>query len=286
MTMWKSKPEIAYELKLLQFRPDVTSEETLNIGVVAFSPESQEFRFRITHRYNRLTSAFPNLDGPGFRRMSGALATRCREVSRGFDSDKLGLFRGQTLEDITSQVIVPGSSNFSWSSMRLGVCEELESRVQEVYEEYVGRMEQPVVRDRTDDHALWRKISTVPRVSAILQEIQSAVELSTDLYSHEFDAGWMNGTQQVVEAISLDYLDAYEMLEKAVKCSGVLGVLRESNNFMFTAIVTDRPEGSHGIKYDQAIQQLERIPNIREVIPESSAERFGMLVEQDLRSHR
>ena len=279
------KELITYELALLQFRPNVTSEELLNVGVVALSPITNQFEYRITERYGRLKAAYPDLDGPAFRKLSRGISAQCRRLNRELVADRLRVFGEQSLVEMANRVVTEGSSNFAWSSVRFGACSDLKNRVHEVFHEYVGRMEEKDPRDRIDNTVLWSTVAEHPRVKAVLEAIDKPTPLETDNYSHTFRGSWMNGHLQVVEPISLDYVNSKEMLEQAVKWHGIVKVLENRNDFRLTALVTNRPDGLPGEKYDQAVELLSSINLVRAVIPASEAERFGALVEQDLRTH-
>jgi hypothetical protein len=281
---------IAYELALLQFRPDATSEEAVNIGVVAVAPDTRQIGFRITDRYGRIRSLYPDLDGYAFKRLCRALEMKFRVLANQAQLDRQRLEglqhfsqAGFDIHSITSGAVSPTSNNFGWSSTRFGICHDLQDRVDQVFHEYVGRLESREPRVRKDSEALWKSVIEHPEVREIVPKIVEPKELSAGRFSHMFRGSWMNGRVQVVEAITLDYADPQDMLNRAVHWLGITSTLAEQNEYQMTAVVTDRPPDRAAAElYDEAVSRLQDNRWIRRVIPESRAQELAEIVEQDL----
>jgi hypothetical protein len=279
--------QVDYELALLQFRPVVSSEERINIGVVLYSPTTSEVASRLSDRYGRLTALFPRLDGSSYRTMVRHLQSRLREVAGpNRDGRQRRLTIGVTnIDSLLNHVIRSPSANFSWSTIRYGVCEDLELRKEELFEEYVSQFETARQRERVDDKVLWESVKQTAAFQEIAPELDDSITISTTDYTYTFRAGWMNGVRQVVEPISLDYVKPADMVEEANKWRGRLEELKRTNEFLMTAIITEPPANGARHKYDQATSILRRASQIRGVFTRSQVPDFASLVKADIEGH-
>lgn len=276
---------VSYELAMLQFRPDVTSEELVNIGVVAYSSELLELSMVTTERYGRLKSVYTDLDGVAFRSLVRGARARASAVSKELRKDRLALDgRPDSITDLLGRIVPPGSANFAWSTVRYGVCQDLDLRAREVFDEYIGRHEQPGVRERVDDERLWKQVVESPELEAVLPHVNKPLEVSSQDYSYRFRASWMNGHLQLAEPISLDYVNPGGMVEQAVRWNGIVHLLSKENEFDLTAIVTDPPRGDRQAiqKYNTATSLLLKTEHVRAVIPASDMGQLEQIIKTDL----
>lgn len=287
--MTETRTLLPYEIALLQFRADVTSEEFVNVGVAGFSPEvGLEIAF--SERYGRLKALYGDLDGAAFRRLVRGLRKRANRAREDARRDRLRLNGSDgSIHPILDQVVPPGSGNFSWSSIRPGVCVDLRERVEEVFYEYIGRHAGQGMRERVDDERLWRLVSEDPALKAVLAKVTKPRELrAPDDVSHRFRASWMNGRLQLAEPISLDYANPSGMVEEAVRWNGLLSLLSSAHDFGLTAIVTDPPEGDRqaAAKYEAATKVLGKAPAVRAVIPRSKISGLTNIILEDVHAAR
>jgi hypothetical protein len=271
-----------YRLSLLQLVPHSSAEERLNIGVAIFSPDTGEFACRVTTRARRATAAFPSLPPDGVRRILSTLSNRCQELSRRRHDTPELLPRFKALEDGLNALVLPHNQSLRWTSPRSGVCEDLSIRLDQVYEEHVGRFEITGERERVDDDGLWFLATKSEAMTPVLPRIKPMV-VASDLYQYEFRAAWQNGTVQLLEPISLDYSRGQEIVEKANTWAGRLVALAHSGEqFRMTALITNAPEDSERLKkYDAAVKILRACDRIREVLPVQHTEAIAKLVLAD-----
>ncbi len=275
------KSAAPYELALLQFRPDVTSEELLNVGVVGFGPRTGEFHSRITERYSRLKAVYPNLNGSAYRAMAYALQSKATSLGKSGENGQPRLLDNPNSIEQILQELLPLEGNFRWSAVRYGVCPDLAERVDEVFGDYVAKHEQ-TGRDRIDDDRLWKGVNESAAMRRVAHHVDKPKVISAQGFTHTFRASWVNGTTQVAEPISLDYVTPSGMVEQAVHWKGIIGVLAEAQDFRLTAIVTDPPTDDSLAKYNAATALLLSDARVRAVIPASDADRLAQMVREDL----
>lgn len=277
--------DVAFELALLQFTYDPSSEERVNVGVVAYSPTTGEIVSRFSERYGALKFFYPSLSGSSYRSILRNLSARARTVAKtGSRGKQLALDRPEGVDAILQQIAPAGSMNFAWSSVRYGICRSIRQKVDETFGEFVGLRESRGARERRDDEAVWRRVTSEPTFEEVTRSLRTDVEVSTQDYRYVFRAGWRNGRLHVVEPISLDYVDPGDMVEEATRWRGRLDELSIGNDFLMTAILSDPPVSASRRQYDQANHVLERDPRIRAIFRESQVQEFVNLVKSDLAS--
>jgi hypothetical protein len=74
----------------------------------------------------------------------------------------------------------------------------------------------------------------------------------------------MNGVHQVMEPISLDYLSAGEVIEKATSWSGRLFNLAKGQPFQFTGVIGAPDRDDLRDAYKRAVAILAGAPNVRQ----------------------
>lgn len=103
-------------------------------------------------------------------------------------------------------------------------------------------------------------------------------------YEHTFPVGWMNGKRQVLEAVSFDYLNAKEVLDKATQWSGRLFNL-DAEDFQMTSVVARPTSPELASAYEHAIAILRATPKMRAVVPEEEAALILDSIRRDLAAH-
>jgi len=280
-----------YEYALVQFRPVVSSEERVNIGLALYAPATGQFAWRVSDHYGRLTSLFPDLQGGGYRRMVRHLIAAFQSVagSAGTAANAQQLEPSKSLSDILNRILPPTVSNFGCSPLRWGFTADIAERADQLFDEYVLSLEEHKPRERVDDRTLWEAVRKRPSIQSLEPKLEGEVTLRTPRFEYTFPVAWHNGHRQVAQPISLDYIYPAQMVDEANKWTGRLVELRREHDFEMTAIVTDAPtEGaSSKRKYDQAIEILTLADGVRKVIPQSQADALAELIKKDLHSlHR
>lgn len=115
------------------------------------------------------------------------------------------------------------------------------------------------------------------------QEVDRGVQVRGRNYEHTFPVGWMNGKRQVLEAVSFDYLNAADVLDKATQWSGRLLNL-DAEDFEMTSVVSPPSSLELEPAYAKALAILRSAPRMRVVLPEKEAERLVEWIRRDIES--
>ena len=276
---------VLFQAAFLQFVPHGASAERVNLGVVAYSPQTRELAFRFLNRFARIGASWPSVDVARLRELVAHLSARASWIAR---HGRGGLSQPDaepTIETLLHGIIPEGSLNFVWSPILRGVAPSVRRAVDEVYRQQVEHWAPVAKKQRRDDADLWRDFTGHESFRPIASVIGPGVQLSGPDYSYRFKTGWQNGRQQVAEPISLDYVNPSEAVEKASLWAGRLFALQAGpTDFSLTPIVTEPPAGNRKL-YDQAVRILEKAPRVRLVLRESQVAHFVGIVRGDLDEH-
>lgn len=272
---------IPYTFVVLRYVHDVGAGEFANVGVVAWSDRTG-LHFRVSDRYSRLSKFFADFDGLSYRRVIKHVEDRLR--AEGADIRQADLLRAAP-SDLISLVhgIVPrDDSALQWSPIMGGVTEDLDQRVDELFEELVLRHETKLSRERRDEQSIQRSVDHALTRAGVLGRLRRDVEVAGEDYEYSFYAGWSNGKLQVLEPISLDFVNPADMVEKANTWSGRLYNLARRTDFACTAIVARPTEEASIRRLDRAMAILRHAPAVRAVIPEEDMQALVDRIQQDL----
>jgi hypothetical protein len=268
-----------YQFATLRYIHNVGAAEFVNVGVVMWCPADGRFLYELNDRYGRLSGFFKSgFDGASFRSGLRLLRSKLERLASQHSGQTL-FDRDKELQAYLDWVLPEDSSCFQWSEVMAGIASDLNGRLNQLFAELVERHEARGARQRRDEMEVWTG-------QGLLARIDTQVEVKAPSFSYQFRAGWMNGVQQVLEPISLDYLAKSEVIDKANSwCGRLLNLSKSEHAFQFTAVVSkpDRPELQ--ATFEQALRMLREAPQVRRILQEEEVPEFLPLIEKDLAGH-
>jgi DUF3037 family protein len=281
-----------YEYALLRYRHSPSSGERVNIGVVMWVRAERLLRYQVQERYRRLSSFFQDaFDGTAYRQSVRHLLSRFEAVNSSFGVPfqlEISKRMPGELADILKLLVRDPDSCFQWSSIRSGVTSDPAARLQKLFAEFVLRYEDTSTRGRRDAAAIWSGVESRLMSNSLIGpgKMETGIKLAgAHGYSWTFRTGWQNGTRQVLEPVSFDYLDAKRIVEKANTWLGRLQSLSKVSQFQMTAVVAPPQREDLLRAYRRAVSILGDSPEIRKVVPENHIDEFVPTIEEDLRRH-
>lgn len=278
-----------YELKLLQFVPDLTSQERINIGVVAFDRVARQLVFRISSSPKRVYSLWPEVERKPFRNLIRMLINRCESVSKQLQQDQLRIFGDGDLDQIASRIVTPGNSNFLWTPTRYGECENVKARVDSLYTRYVDRRVvqvettlDGVFSNKVSEDKVWGQITSIQRVKQVIDRCDGPGMVESDADVFEYRAKWTNGVVHLADVVALDHANSWQLRNRVRSWCGVAQEVLRDDKYHTVVVVTDRPTGELVDAYDRAMRMLHNHPSVSRVIPQSKPDEFAAAVEETL----
>ena len=293
----------SYQYAILRYRQNAMSDERVNIGVVLWIPSERRLLWSVTDYYRRLSVFFKgDFDGQTYRQMIRHLRSRLqRESSRVASSVQLAIgeprsnvMRSPRTDSVTREdrsgfgqilrAILPDpDSSFQWSVVMSGRHARPDTRLDALFQEFVLKYDERVIRPRRDDDAIGDAIDNRLRNRHLVERLESAVVVRGEHdYQWVFRRGWHNGMRQVMQPISFDYEQAYDVVEKATHWRGRLITLAQASQFQMTGVVAPPSDPSLTDSYHRALAILSSQPNVRKLVPENELDDFLPEIERDL----
>ena len=200
-------------------------------------------------------------------------------------SEKGGLFAAEPhcLENLLGQIVPLDNNCFRWSSVRPGLCQNVEQRLEQLATELLGtksstreRKPKPQRRSRNDFQAQVQGWLT----DAGLAEVVKAEEVDGETDHYTFPFCWINGKKNVLDVLSLEVDSAEDMSQRAFAWRGRMDDLRKKGLDLAIHSVVTKPgstaEQDATVGYQQAVKILQKSPMVKTV---RSEDRFDEIVE-------
>lgn len=273
-----------YEFALLRYLPDPAAGEFANVGVVLLDVDNARLFARLSGKQKRISDFFGDMASNAYRAMVRQLERGLQAANDDLTQPQLFDASGPSLDLILRRLLSEDESCMVASPVMSGVEEDPERRIGELFEEFVTRYEVSSERRRRDEGDMKRDIDRQLLRTGLIHRIAPR-EIRSAHFQFNFQYGWQNGRLQVMEPISLDLLDPYDIRDKAAKWSGRLLSLSHGADFRFTALLAKPTSEQLAGAVDDAVAILRVAPNIRDVIVDEDITKAMDIIRQDTEPH-
>lgn len=248
-----------YEYTLIKYVHHEASGESVNVGLAILAPEKRLFRVQFNTRYGRISQFFQDaFDGNHYRNMVRSLSERFNALSEAYRG-KEGMFPTiQGLPDhlagLMTLVLPEDSTAFRWGPICGGIVADVDSRLPEIFKQFVTRHERPIRQGRQESQ-IWSDFERTLRDRRPGRSLQPR-KLGTEDYTYEFQGSYTNGILNVLEPVSLDLQSGSSIVEKANSWVGRLVTLKRGIDFSFNAILAPPAEKKLRPDFDRARRLL------------------------------
>lgn len=270
-----------YEFALVRYLHDPVGGEFANVGVVLFDADARRLYVMATDRIRRFSEFFREVDGVAFRAMTRALERSLREVDARLQQGDLVSPAPETLEEILNLVLPSDGSAIQASPIMFGVHEAPEQRLEEIFGEFVGRLEQTAGRARRTEDLVRRDFDDRIVQAGLLERVQFGYAVQAANYRFDFHTAWRNGKPQVLQSISFDLVEGRSIIDKAVDWSGRLFTLSQGSEFRFNGLIAPPSDSKLTDDFRQALAILKGAPNVRHVFLESEVADVLRTIQED-----
>jgi AcrR family transcriptional regulator len=139
-----------YSFSVLRYVHDPVTQEFVNIGVAVYSGEAGFLRAMCTTHYARITRMFAKIDGNHFRQLTHYVQDKISEIGLSLPS-ALPFEPRLTIEHLLARVLPPDDSSVQFSHAGVGLTDDLEKTVAELFDRYVNRYASPAESRGRDD---------------------------------------------------------------------------------------------------------------------------------------
>lgn len=132
-----------FHYAILRYQHSITVGELVNVGVVVLSLADNLFRFRLNHRFGRLSNLYPGFDGRGYRRIVDIIGRKWKSVEERLASgqEDFTMPKPTTIHELQKLLLPSEEHVFVWSEPMGGLTDNLETRLDELMKEFVTGFE-------------------------------------------------------------------------------------------------------------------------------------------------
>jgi Protein of unknown function (DUF3037) len=273
-----------YQYAILRYVNNLSSGEFVNIGLLMWLPNDCKMIYRINHRYRRVSEFFYPFDSSGYQQMMYRVKQRCLQIQKEVNEDNYNLFikKPTHILEILDRIITEDSTCFQWSEISSGGVINPASRFEQLALEFVERHEKHTDRERQTESKILQNVEARIEACGLTRYLKENMPIVSRNYSYTFRLGWNNHVTQVLEPITFDYVNASDVVEKAITWSGRLANLANSEEFQMTGVIAPPANNTWLNEYKRAIEILKEAPKIRELITETDFDDFIPKIKRDM----
>ena len=281
----KSETKIGYTV--LRYVHDIVTQEFVNIGVLAYAPDSRQLKLKCSDHLRRVHAFFPDADS---KRLSGLI----RHVQDAFDTYGCRLADVASSESLpaevmkaASRVLPSDSSALQWSAPAGGYDESLNVALNKAFDRYVRSHEPSAHAKRS------RGISAVLKPFKLELQTQGVLEhikrqrIKGAYETYDFAYTWKNHVYHCYEAVNLDLRDHKQVEARAMEWVGRATDLAESAEELRLYLLLAEPV-SRGLRnaYEDTAQGMKGLlPSSAKVVEQSEILEFTRLEANLIKKH-
>lgn len=279
----------AFSYCLLRYVHDPVAQEAMNIGVLVYSPAARFLGATFEYRYERLSGAFSDFDGEGFRRTLRAFDAALDEIRDHLFSPFL---QPTQLPDDAGQIarkLWPDQGlSYRFAESGAGLSGDLPATAADLFQRFVASQNERTTDERRTDEEVWADYRH--RLSGtVLREVLQPKTFSTADIAVRFDYAFKNERWHVLRPLSLDYARSGSIRRRASEVLGECVALSENDELRegkLYLLLGAPTQAEHLDAYQHAKRILDRqIPIGHEIIEERDAEKLIVHLDGIAREH-
>jgi hypothetical protein len=279
----------SFTYSVLRYIHDPAAGEAMNIGIVVYSPDGHYLNCRFEYRYERLSNAFSDFDGEGFRRTLRAFDTDIDDLRHSLFG---GMLRPSDVPSdagsIARRFWADQGLSLRASEPRSGLSTNLEETTYDLFFRFVTSQNERTVDERRTDEEVWASYRS--RLSGtLLTNLLRPRIFATENIEVRFDYAFKNERWHVLRPLSLDFARATSITRKASEFLGECVALSDNEElrggrlYLLLGAPTNL---EYTDTYQHAKRTLERyIPFGHELVEERDAERLIAQLDEIARVH-
>lgn len=269
----------SYIYSVLQYKHSEYTGEAVNIGVLLFWPETNQFIFDYSKNLSRIKHLYLNFSDKIIIEYLRIIDSRCQKLNK---SDFLFLeddLAGEFSEFINDYIFGKSSNalQFSKPVKSLNYFDDPFKVIKNLLENHYIQTEQKketkVHRETILLKKYVRNLSElgVDKIYGIDKKLRKNVIIRNEMGNEfKFDLGWQNGSFNLVRSINFDLNDQKYIAEKAYKNFGLftdLGNEAIENNYRYDLLLITPTNREFYKDYDHAFKLLANLDNVK-LVPE------------------
>jgi hypothetical protein len=269
---------------VLRYVYDQVTQEFVNVGIVAYSPESRQLRAYATQQYSRVSDLFDMVDGVRLRHtlrfIQDSVNARSLQLA-----EELEFRPSADLHEILNKILPIDDSSLRFDKAGAGLADNFEETAKKLFVRYVERYSHSASNQRRDDNEVWKSFRTSLDRKDVTRHLVPK-RIVAKYFDYEFERSWKNGVWHIYEPLSFDLLDAHSMAEKANRWVGRATGLADSDDEFELHFLLGAPSDP---RLETAFRKAENLLNKMTVkhqfVRESEAEQFASALAMEIDHH-
>jgi hypothetical protein len=233
--------------------------------------------------YGSISRMFTKIDGEKFRQLTRYIQNEFQQI--GHDMLDSLPFSSHSLETLISRVLPPNDSAFQFSQPGLGLSDDLDKTLSELFDRFAQKYTLSLESTRRDDEDVWKVYRQPLERRHVAAKLVPKTIGARD-YEYDFQHSWKNNLWHVYEPISLDLVDPQSIVDKANRWVGRATSLIESKDAWVMHVLLGEPQDSKmRTAFVKAQNILHKMPGEHEFVRENEAEAFAESVAREIRAH-
>jgi len=275
-----------YTFSVLRYVHDIVTGEFVNIGIVLFAPKGNFLSAICTSKYRRLSGMFGSVNGEHIRSMSKYMQARLEEEGERIQEELLFEQMPKSVRCFAEKILPADDSSFQFSEEAGGLTLNPEKTLEELYDRYVERYSQKIVRASRTDEEVWRSFKKPLEERRVFANLVSHQIIGKN-YDYEFSYGWQNGKWNLYEPVSFDLVEKGKIIDKAHVWFGKATSLAEGGEPFKLHLLLGAPS-NNSLRPDfvKAQNILAKIECEHAVITEDQADEFAEKLKTEIDEYR
>jgi hypothetical protein len=275
-----------YTYSVIRYMHDPSAGESMNVGVLLYSPDASFLDVNVMFQYQRLSDAFAGFDGEGYRKTLRSLADAVDVLRDQFFGLLITSELSRDAREVIQRIWPDPQLSLSASPPMTGMSEDLPRTLRQLYDRFVTSQYERLHDQRRTDDEVWESFRATLQ-GTVVPKALIPIKVETSNLSASF-YGFKNDQWHLFQPISLDYARESSIKRKAKEFLGEFvelsdsEIVRASKVYLLLGIPSH--EQFHAA-YESAKKMLEKIPVNHELVEESDAGLFAAQMDEILRNH-
>lgn len=280
----------SYSFCALRYCHDPSVGESVNVGVLFYSPDAGFVRFFYDHHTAALSSLFRGFDRDEFLKFLLRFESAVERFQSSLAQARDGMFGIDNAPahagDLARWLVPDNGLSFQFGQVRAGISGDLLAASRLAFERQVTA-QRPIPKGtkRRDDEAVWGTFYSPLRSYGITKVLMPYVAPTPD-GEIPFKHAFKNENWHAIEPISFDYASASSIRDQALLWFAYGDALSETKEFSRLYLLLGAPtDPQQRADYARAKSRLAKMAIRPQLIEENEAEDFASDLASEMRKH-
>jgi hypothetical protein len=274
-----------YYYQVLRYVHDQFTGEFVNLGVIVYSPEDEYLKAKVTNRFTRITSLFPEAKGKFIVDSAKYLETR---INQKIAPQLSQLFHpSANLETITSNILKRDDSALQLSLVLKAIDTDLDAATSYLFETLVNKyLPDEGGTKRLNDEEVWRNKykAYFDKYKISDRLISHSIKTQNDVFS--FEKAWKNEIWHCYEPLSFDLKREVTLKDKVYRWVGKINELTHSSEDIHLTFLASIPKKHQSLtNFVKTSLHIENKVIHVDIVFESDAEHLAKQIANEMEEH-